>query len=203
VVAIGNPFQLNGTATAGIVSAKGRDIGEQYVDYLQIDAPINRGNSGGPTFDLNGRVIGVNTAIYSTSGSSAGVGFAIPADTADQVTRQLISGGRITRGYIGVALAPNFDKDAAESLGLGTSKGALIADVTAGGPSARAGLRSGDVVLRVNGQPIENSSELTRRVASVRPGETVRPGHLAGRAQPDRQHRRHHPSERAGTARLQ
>ena len=177
VVAIGNPFQLNGTATAGIVSALGRDIGDTaYVNYLQIDAPINRGNSGGPTFDLNGRVIGVNTAIYSTSGSSAGVGFAIPADTADQVTRQLISGRQIARGYLGVSLAPTaiFDKDAAEALGLRSDDGALVAGTTAGGPAERAGLQGGDVVLRVNGQAIEDSNDLTRRVASARAGETIR-----------------------------
>ena len=101
VIAVGNPFGLGGTATAGIISAYGRDIGEKFVDYIQIDAPINRGNSGGPTFDVYGRVIGINTAIFSPSGGSVGIGFAIPADVADTITKQLISGGKITRGYLG------------------------------------------------------------------------------------------------------
>jgi serine protease Do len=174
VIAVGNPFQLGNTATAGIVSARGRDIGEAFVDYLQIDAPINRGNSGGPTFDIQGRVVGVNTAIFSTTGGSVGIGFAIPADIADQITRQLIRGGRVTRGYLGVSLQPTFNNDAAAALGLSSDDGALIADVTPGGPAARAGLQRGDVVLRVNGQAIENSSDLTRRVAATRAGETIR-----------------------------
>ncbi|MDP8915956.1 MAG: Do family serine endopeptidase [Pseudomonadota bacterium] len=174
VIAVGNPFQLGNTATAGIVSARGRDIGEAFVDYLQIDAPINRGNSGGPTFDIQGRVVGVNTAIFSTTGGSQGIGFAIPADIADQITRQLISGGRVTRGYLGVSLQPEFSNDAAACLGLANNDGALVNDVTPGGPAARAGLQRGDVILRVNGRPIENSSDLTRRVAAVRAGETLR-----------------------------
>ncbi|HTE79686.1 MAG TPA: trypsin-like peptidase domain-containing protein, partial [Reyranella sp.] len=112
VIAVGNPFGLGGTATAGIISAYGRDIGETFVDYIQIDAPINRGNSGGPTFDIYGRVIGVNTAIFSPSGGSVGIGFAIPADVADQVTKQLISGGKIQRGYIGATIQ-NFTQEMA------------------------------------------------------------------------------------------
>ncbi len=174
VVAIGNPFQLNGTATAGIVSAKGRDLpGEAFVDYLQIDAPINRGNSGGPTFDLNGRVIGVNTAIYSTSGSSAGVGFAIPSDTADQVARQLISGGRITRGYLGATVG-DVDRDIAESQGLREARGAFINEVVPNGPAARAGLQSGDIVLSVNGRAVGDANDLTRAVAGTRTGQNIR-----------------------------
>lgn len=173
VIAVGNPFQLGNTATAGIVSARGRDIGEQFVDYLQIDAPINRGNSGGPTFDIQGRVIGVNTAIFSQTGGSVGIGFAIPADIADQITRQLISGGRVTRGYLGVGVQP-VDRDTAEALGLRDARGALIGSVTAGGPASRAGLQQGDVVLSVNGRAIEDANDLTRRVASARAGEAVR-----------------------------
>jgi len=174
VIAVGNPFQLGNTATAGIVSARGRDIGEQFVDYLQIDAPINRGNSGGPTFDIQGRVIGVNTAIFSTTGGSVGIGFAIPSNIADQVTRQLISNGRVTRGYLGVSLQPEFSNDAAASLGLSSNDGALVADVTPGGPAARGGVQRGDVILRVNGQTVESSNDLTRRVANARAGETIR-----------------------------
>jgi serine protease Do len=174
VIAVGNPFQLGNTATAGIVSARGREIGDTaYVNYLQIDAPINRGNSGGPTFDIQGQVIGVNTAIYSTTGGSQGIGFAIPADVADQIVRQLISGGRITRGYVGVSIG-DVSKEVAESLGLRADQGALIARVEPGGPGARGGLQAGDVVTRVNGQPIKNANELTRRVATVRPGESIR-----------------------------
>jgi serine protease Do len=174
VVAIGNPFQLNGTVTAGIVSAKGRDLpGEAFVDYLQIDAPINRGNSGGPTFDLNGRVIGVNTAIYSTTGSSAGVGFAIPADTADQVTRQLISGGRITRGYLGATVG-DVNREIAESQGLREARGAFINEVVPNGPAARAGLQAGDIVLSVNGRAVRDSGELTRAVAATQSGQPIR-----------------------------
>lgn len=174
VIAIGNPFQLNGTATAGIVSAKGRDLpGEAFVDYLQIDAPINRGNSGGPTFDLNGRVIGVNTAIYSTSGSSAGVGFAIPSDTADQVARQLINGGRITRGYLGAGVI-DVSREIAETQGLPDTRGAFIGEVVPNGPAARAGLQEGDIVLSVNGQAIVDASALTRTVAATRSGQAMR-----------------------------
>jgi serine protease Do len=174
VIAIGNPFQLNGTATAGIVSAKGRDIGDTaFVEYLQIDAPINRGNSGGPTFDLNGRVVGVNTAIYSTTGSSAGVGFAIPADTADQIARQLISGRRITRGYLGAQVG-SVNREVAESQGLRDARGALISSVVPNGPAARAGLQSGDIVLSVNGRAVADANELTRTVAGTGVGETLR-----------------------------
>ena len=133
VIAVGNPFGLGGTATAGIISAYGRDIGETFVDYIQIDAPINRGNSGGPTFDIYGRVIGVNTAIFSPSGGSVGIGFAIPADVADTVTKQLISGGKIQRGYIGATIQ-NFTPEMAEAQGLGGQKGAIVSDLVPGGP---------------------------------------------------------------------
>ncbi|MDE2487502.1 MAG: trypsin-like peptidase domain-containing protein, partial [Alphaproteobacteria bacterium] len=134
VIAVGNPFGLGGTATAGIVSAYGRDIGETFVDYIQIDAPINRGNSGGPTFDIYGRVIGVNTAIFSPTGGSVGIGFAIPADVAEQVTGQLIRHGKIERGYIGATIQ-NFTTEMAEAQGMGDQKGAIVSDLVPGGPS--------------------------------------------------------------------
>lgn len=173
VFTVGNPFGLGGTATAGIVSAYGRDIGETFVDYIQIDAPINRGNSGGPTFDVYGRVIGVNTAIFSPSGGSVGIGFAIPSEVAEAVTKQLIGGGKIERGYIGATIQ-NFTPEMAEAQGLGDQRGAIVADLSPGGPSQRAGLQVGDVVIAVNGTAIKNSSELTRRVARVRAGDVLR-----------------------------
>ncbi|RAK58763.1 serine protease [Phenylobacterium hankyongense] len=173
VIAVGNPFGLGGTATAGIISAYGRDIGETFVDYIQIDAPINRGNSGGPTFDIYGRVIGVNTAIFSPSGGSVGIGFAIPADVADQVTKQLISGGKIQRGYIGATIQ-NFTAEMAEAQGMADQRGAIVADLVPGGPSQRAGLAPGDVVTSINGQSVKTSSELTREVAKARPGDALR-----------------------------
>jgi serine protease Do len=172
VFAVGNPFGLGGTATAGIVSAYGRDIGETFVDYIQIDAPINRGNSGGPTFDIYGRVIGVNTAIFSPTGGSVGIGFAIPAEVAEQVTQQLIHGGKIQRGYIGATIQ-NFTTEMAAAQGLGDQKGAIVSDLVAGGPSQRAGLVAGDVVVSVNGHGVKSSSELTREVAKARPGDIL------------------------------
>jgi serine protease Do len=171
VIAVGNPFGLGGTATAGIISSYGRDIGDTFVDYIQIDAPINRGNSGGPTFDTYGRVIGVNTAIFSPSGGSVGIGFAIPADVADRITKQLIAGGKITRGYIGATIQ-NFTQEMAESQGM-TQKGAIVADLVPGGPAQKAGLQAGDIVLGVNGAPVTSSSELTRAVANTRPGDLL------------------------------
>jgi serine protease Do len=175
VVAVGNPFNLGGTATAGIVSALARAnvSGSSYVDYMQIDAPINRGNSGGPTFDLYGRVVGVNSAIFSPTGGSVGIGFDIPADVAAQVTKQLISHGKIVRGFIG-ATVQDVTPEIADSLGIPAKSGALVADVTSGGPSARAGLRSGDIVTEVDGTPIKGASELTRRVGLLQPGQSVK-----------------------------
>jgi serine protease Do len=172
VIAVGNPFGLGGTATAGIISAYGRDIGETFVDYIQIDAPINRGNSGGPTFDIYGRVIGVNTAIFSPSGGSVGIGFAIPSDVADQVTKQLISGKTIERGYIGATIQ-NFTAEMAEAQGMGDQRGAIVADLAPNGPSQRAGLVAGDVIVAINGHPVKTSSELTREVAKAHPGDTL------------------------------
>jgi serine protease Do len=173
VIAVGNPFGLGGTATAGIISAYGRDIGETFVDYIQIDAPINRGNSGGPTFDIYGRVIGVNTAIFSPSGGSVGIGFAIPADVADQVTKTLISGHAIERGYIGATIQ-NYTAEMAEAQGQGAQRGAIVADLAPNGPSQRAGLLAGDVIIAINGKAVKTSSELTREVAHAHPGDTLR-----------------------------
>lgn len=176
VVAIGNPFGLGGTATAGIVSALGRDIRNEgnIADFIQIDAPINPGNSGGPTFDMSGRVIGVNTAIFSRSGGNVGIGFAIPASLADRTTKQIIEQGKVTYGWLGV-LIQDVSREMADSFGLGSDvKGALIANVTPGAPAAKAGLKRGDVVLSFNGQKIEGSGDLTRRVGQTRVGEVVR-----------------------------
>ncbi|MGH7022884.1 MAG: Do family serine endopeptidase, partial [Caulobacteraceae bacterium] len=173
VLAVGNPFSLGNTATAGIVSAYNRDLGENFVDYIQIDAPINRGNSGGPTFDTYGRVIGVNTAIFSPSGGSVGIGFDIPADVAAQVTKQLIATGHIQRGYIGATIQPLSD-EMAQSFGLAGKTGAVVADVVPGGPAQRAGVESGDVVVAVNGQPIASYTEMTREVAKVPAGDVAR-----------------------------
>jgi len=176
VIAVGNPFGLGGTATAGIVSAYGRNLNDEsstFVDYLQIDAPINRGNSGGPTFDVYGRVIGVNSAIFSPSGGSVGIGFAIPAEVADNVTRQLISSGKVVRGYIGAQIQ-NFTVEMAEAQGMAGQKGAIVSEVTSGGPAARAGLRSGDIVVSVNGVAVDSSTALTREVARGRAGEVLR-----------------------------
>jgi serine protease Do len=172
VVAVGNPFDLNGTATAGIISAYNRDIGENFVDYIQIDAPINKGNSGGPTFDIYGRVIGVNAAIYSPTGGSVGIGFAIPAGVADQVTQQLIAKGKITRGYIGATIETLSD-DLADSWGLAGRKGAQVTDVTPNGPAQTAGLEPGDVVVSVDGVPVKSNTEMTREVAKAQAGETI------------------------------
>jgi serine protease Do len=175
VVAVGNPFGLGGTATAGIVSALGRKNVSQssYVDYMQIDAPINRGNSGGPTFDVEGRVVGVNTAIFSPSGGSVGIGFDIPADVAASVSKQLIAHGKIVRGYIGAQIQ-DVTADIADSIGLNNQKGALVADVTDGGPAQKAGLKAGDVVVDVNGHEVASASDLTRQVALASPGQDIR-----------------------------
>lgn len=174
VVAVGNPFGLDGTATAGIVSAMGRrDFGSNYVDFLQIDAPINRGNSGGPTFDLRGRVIGVNSAIFSPTGGNVGIGFAIPSDTAARVVEQLIENGRVSRGWLGVSVQP-LDNDIARSLGLDSDDGALVAAVVPDSPAARAGIQQGDVILSVDGQRVEDSRQLTQRIAATAVGRSAR-----------------------------
>jgi serine protease Do len=172
VIAVGNPFGLGGTATAGIVSAYGRDIGDNFVDFIQIDAPINRGNSGGPTFDIYGRVIGVNSAIFSPSGGSVGIGFAIPADVADSITKQLIAVGKVSRGYLGATIQ-NVTPEIAESMGLKGRKGALVAELVPGGPAEKAGVQSGDVIVELNGHAVGSSIELTRMVAQTHTGDTL------------------------------
>ncbi|MDQ0394536.1 Do family serine endopeptidase [Labrys monachus] len=173
VLAVGNPYGLGGTVTAGIVSARGRDLNNStYNDFLQIDAPVNRGNSGGPTFDLSGRVIGVNTAIYSPSGGSIGIGFAIPAETVARVVSQLKADGKVTRGYIGVQIQP-ITPDIADSIGLKPASGALIAEVTKNGPAAKAGLQTGEAITAVNGKSVADPRELARAIADIKPGETA------------------------------
>jgi len=174
VVALGNPFGLGGTATAGILSADDREIGgssNPYTDFLQIDAAINRGNSGGPTFDLRGRVIGVNTAIFSPTGGSVGIGFAIPSDLAKTITDTLIREGRVSRGWLGVTISDVRD-DIAESLNLASDEGAIINDVTDGSPADKAGLKRGDIVLSVNGRTVRDSTRLTRAVGALIAGST-------------------------------
>ncbi|CAN7347439.1 Do family serine endopeptidase [Brucella pseudogrignonensis] len=171
VVAVGNPFGLGGTVTSGIVSARGRDIGAgPYDDFIQIDAAVNKGNSGGPAFDLSGEVIGINTAIFSPSGGSVGIAFAIPASTAKQVVDQLIKKGSVERGWIGVQIQP-VNKDIAASLGLAEEKGALVASPQADGPAAKAGIKAGDVITAVNGETVQDPRDLARKVANIIPGE--------------------------------
>ncbi len=173
VLAVGNPFGLGGTVTAGIVSARGRDIGSgPYDDFIQIDAPINKGNSGGPTFNTNGEVIGVNTAIYSPSGGNVGIAFAIPAETVQQVVAQLHDKGAVTRGYIGVQIQP-VTKDIAESLGLKADDGALVASVQPGSPAEKAKLRASDVITAVDGDAVKGPRELTRKIGALKPGSSV------------------------------
>lgn len=181
VVALGNPFGLGGTATAGIISAQGRrnELGRSstYTDFLQIDAAINRGNSGGPTFDLHGRVVGVNTAIFSPTGGSVGIGFAIPADLAHQITSTLIRDGRVSRGWLGVSIQ-DLTPDMAEAQGLNEDEGAIVADVTDGSPADEYGLQRGDIILSVNGVDVEDSTELTRMVGALLAGSNNRFGVL-------------------------
>jgi len=173
VVAIGNPFGLGGTVTAGIVSARGRDIGAgPYDDFLQIDAPVNRGNSGGPTFNLNGEVVGINTAIASPSGGSVGIAFAIPSDEAQKVVASLKDNGAVSRGFIGVQIQP-VTKDIAEAMGMTEPKGALVAETVRGGPAEKAGLKRGDTIVAVEGQPIREPKDLSRRIAAFDPGKSV------------------------------
>jgi serine protease Do len=171
VVAVGNPFGLGGTVTAGIVSSIGRDIGNgPYTDFIQIDAPINQGNSGGPTFDLSGRVIGVNSAIFSPSGGSVGIGFAIPATTVKAIVDQLRQTGSVSRGWLGVQIQ-NLTPDLAASLGVGSEKGAIVANVIEDSPAAKAGFRQGDVILTLNGTEIDDNRDLTRKVAAILAGD--------------------------------
>jgi len=174
VVAVGNPFGLGGSVTTGIISARGRDIHSgQFDDFLPIDAPINRGNSGGPTFNLNGEVIGINTAIYSPNGGSVGIGFAVPSNVAKTVVKQLETGGKVSRGWLGVQIQEVTPAIAA-SLGLQDGqRGAMVAAVTANSPSAKAGLKQGDVILSFNGTEVKQMRDLPRVVAAAAPGSAA------------------------------
>jgi serine protease Do len=174
VVAVGNPFGLGGTVTAGIVSARGRDIGAgPYDDYVQIDAPINKGNSGGPAFDVDGNVIGVNTAIYSPSGGSVGIGFDIPADTAKLVVAQLQKSGHVTRGWLGVQIQP-VTASIADSLGMKKAEGAMVDAPQNGSPAAKAGIEAGDVITAVNGTPVKDARDLARTIATMAPDSSAK-----------------------------
>jgi len=174
VLAVGNPFGLGGTVTAGIVSASGRDIGNgPYDDFIQIDAPVNKGNSGGPAFNMQGEVVGVNTAIYSPSGGSVGIAFSIPAPTVQSVVAQLKDKGSVNRGWIGVQIQP-VTQDIADSMGLKKTEGALVAEPQANGPAAKAGIESGDVITAVNGEAIKDARELARTIGTFAPGTAVK-----------------------------
>jgi serine protease Do len=171
VIAVGNPFGLSNTVTAGIVSSMSRDLpgGGPYDDFIQIDAPINRGNSGGPTFDLRGQVVGMNSMIFSPSGGSVGIGFAIPASTIHEVVDQLKAHGHVARGWLGVEIQ-SITPDIAASLGIKEAKGAIVASIVPGGPAQKAGFEQGDVVIAVNGKAVDDNRDLTRRVAALSAG---------------------------------
>jgi serine protease Do len=174
VIAVGNPFGLGGTVTAGIVSARGRDIGSgPYDDFLQIDAPVNHGNSGGPTFNAEGEVVGVNTAIFSPSGGSVGIGFAIASDVVKNVVEQLKANGAVTRGWIGVQIQ-NVTQDLADDLGLKDASGALVAEAQKNSPAAEAGVKSGDVITAVDGDAVADPHDLARRIAALGPKKTAK-----------------------------
>ncbi|RTL65389.1 MAG: Do family serine endopeptidase [Hyphomicrobiales bacterium] len=173
VVAMGNPFGLGGTVTAGIVSAQGRDIGSgPYDDFIQIDAPVNRGNSGGPTFNLKGEVVGVNTAIYSPSGGSIGIAFDIPSSTVASVIPQLQKSGHVDRGWLGVQIQP-VTREIADSLGLNNAAGALIAGVQSNSPAAKAGLKAGDVITSIDGNEVKDAKDLSRKIGTLAPQRAV------------------------------
>ena len=173
VMAVGNPFGLSSTVTQGIVSADGRDIGSgPYDDFLQIDASINKGNSGGPSFNLSGEVIGVNSAIFSPSGGSVGIGFAIPAAVTQDVIENLKTTGFVTRGWLGVQIQP-VTEDIAQSLGLPDAKGAIVSDVTEKSPALAAGFKTGDTILKADGAEISDARDLSRKVAHLKPGKSV------------------------------
>jgi serine protease Do len=173
VVAVGNPFGLGGTVTVGVISARGRDIGgSSYGDFLQIDAAVNSGNSGGPAFNAEGKVIGVNTAIFSPNGGNVGIAFAIPAATVKTIVDSLISTGSVTRGYLGVAIQ-DVSRDIADSVGLQSPRGAVVTEPTENSPAAKAGINSGDVIVAVDGRTINNALDLSRTIAGKAPGTTV------------------------------
>ncbi len=173
VIAVGNPFGLSGSATAGIVSARGRDIGSgPYDDFIQIDAPINKGNSGGPTFDIDGNVVAVNTAIYSPSGGSVGIGFGIPSETVKTVVAKLKDKGFVERGWIGVKVQ-GVTEGMAESLGMKNVEGAIVDEAQADGPAAKAGVETGDVITAVNGDAVKDSRDLAKKIGALSPGAKV------------------------------
>jgi len=172
VMAIGNPFGFGGTVTAGIVSARGRNLSGSYDDYIQTDASINRGNSGGPLFDMKGNVVGINTAIFSQSGGSVGIGFAVSSNLAKQVTDQLKQYGRTKRGWLGV-LIQEISQEIADSLGMKSAKGALVSSATEGGPAEKAGVKTGDVILKFNDIEIGSMKELPKVVAGTPVGKSV------------------------------
>ena len=174
VIAAGNPFGLGGSVSAGIISARGRDIGASpFDDFLQIDAPINPGNSGGPLFNTDGQVVGVNTAIFSPTGSSVGIGFAIPSEVVRRIVAELRSKGRVERGWLGVSLQ-DVQQPGGTAAGSATAGGVGVAAVERGGPAARGGLQPGDVIVGINGETVETSRALIRAVAATTPGNTVR-----------------------------
>ncbi|MDH3695410.1 MAG: DegQ family serine endoprotease [Gammaproteobacteria bacterium] len=174
VIAIGNPFGLGGSTTTGIISARGRDINAgPFDDFLQIDAPINRGNSGGPLFNAQGEVIGVNTAIFSPNGGSVGIGFAIPSSTALNVIDQLRADGLVKRGWLGVQIQM-VTEDIAESLGIEKAQGALVADVVPDSPAEKAGLSAGDVIVKYDGKDVETMRDLPKLVAATKAGDSVK-----------------------------
>ncbi|MGH6866333.1 MAG: Do family serine endopeptidase [Methyloceanibacter sp.] len=176
VIAVGNPFGLGGTVTAGIVSAGGRDLmTESYSDFVQIDAPVNQGNSGGPTFDIRGKVIGVNSAIFSPTGGSVGIGFAIPAKTLRAVVPQLKTKGIVTRGWMGVQIQ-DVTPEIADSLSLKPARGALVAHAESDGPAAKAGVRPGDVVITIDGAPVRGDRQLAQVVSHTTPGRAIELG---------------------------
>ncbi|MGB7286542.1 MAG: PDZ domain-containing protein, partial [Salaquimonas sp.] len=173
VVAVGNPFGLGGTVTAGIVSAHGREVGSsRYDDFIQIDAAVNKGNSGGPAFDLSGGVIGVNTAIFSPSGGNVGIAFAIPAATSKEIVDELIVNGSVVRGWLGVQIQP-VTKDIAEALALEAAKGAMVTEPQNESPAAKAGIRSGDVITEVNGREVRGPKALARLIGEFEPSSKV------------------------------
>jgi serine protease Do len=173
VVAVGNPFGLGGTVTAGIISGRGRDIaGSAQGDFLQIDAAVNTGNSGGPAFNLKGEVVGVNTAIFSPNGGNVGIAFAIPSNIVQQVAGQLIESGTVTRGYLGVGIQ-DVNRDIADSVGLESPRGALVTEPAADGPAQAAGIRSGDIITKVDGVAIANALALSRTIAGKGPDTEV------------------------------
>jgi serine protease Do len=173
VLAVGNPFGLGGTVTAGIISAHNRDIGSGPYDYLQIDAAVNRGNSGGPSFDLDGKVVGVNTAIFSPSGGNVGIAFAVPAALVQEVVTQLKATGTVDRGWLGVVIQ-NVSDDIADSIGMKEAKGAMVTKVTEDGPAAKEDLKAGDVIVEVNGEKIDDSRDLARKIAELHPNTPVK-----------------------------